>query len=87
MTIPISTNRARNTATDFDDKGNKALDQLVEKYLRRDYSNPMEGYVDAKFKLLKCIDMYHSGELAELVRKYAPHPEWIGDKPAKRKHK
>ncbi|MEN9867588.1 MAG: hypothetical protein RL748_3178 [Pseudomonadota bacterium] len=73
--------------TDFDDKGNKALDQLVEKYLRRDYSNPMEGYADAKFNLLKCIDMYRSRELAELVRKYVPHPDWIGDKPAKRKRK
>lgn len=73
--------------TDYDDKGNKAIDQLVEKYLRRDYSNPMEGYADAKFNLLKCIDMYHSRELAELVRKYVPNPKWIGDKPAKRKQK
>lgn len=67
--------------------GDPAVDRLVEKYLRRDYSNPMEGYVGAKFNLLKCIDMYHSQELAEQVRKYVPHPDWVGDKPAKRKRK
>lgn len=68
-----------------DDKGNPATDRLVEKYLRRDYSNPVEGYAGAKFQLLKCIDMYHSRELNELVRKYVPHPNWIGDKPAQKK--
>jgi hypothetical protein len=74
--------------TDYDDdKGNPATDQLVEKYLRRDYSNPVEGYAGAKFNLLKCLDMYHSPELDEQVRKYVPHPDWVGDKPAKRKRK
>jgi hypothetical protein len=70
-----------------DDKGNPAIDRLVEKYLRRDYSTPMEGYAGAKFNLLKCLDMYHSKELAEQVRKYVPHPNWIGDKPPKSKRK
>ena len=70
-----------------EDKGNLATDQLVEKYLRRDYTNPMEGYAGAKFNLLKCLDMYHSQELDEQVRKYVPHPDWVGDKPAKRKQK
>ena len=64
-----------------DDKGNPATDQLVEKYLRRDYSNPAEGYAGAKFNLLKCLDMYHSQELDDQVRKYVPHPDLIGDKP------
>ena len=69
------------------ENGDKAVDNLVEKYLKRDYSNPVEGYAGAQFNLLKCIDMYHSKELAEQVRKYVPHPNWIGDKPAKRKRK
>jgi hypothetical protein len=70
-----------------DDNGNAATDQLVEKYLHRDYGNPVEGYADAKFDLLKCIDMYHSKELDEQVRKYVPHPDWIGDKPNTKKRK
>jgi len=64
------------------DKGNQATDQLVEKYLHRDYTNPLEGYAAAKFNLLKCLDMYHSGELNEQVHRYVPHPDWVGDKPA-----
>jgi len=31
--------------------------------------------------------MYHSPELDQLMRKYVPHPDWIGDKPAKRRRK
>ena len=68
--------------TYYDDKGNAAVDKLIQKYLGRDYSNPVEGYAGAKFNTLKCIDLYHGRELAELVRKYVPHPGWIGDKPA-----
>lgn len=70
-----------------DDKGNPATDQLVEKYLRRDYTTPVEGYAGARFDLLKCLDMYHSRELDEQVRKYVPHPDWIGDKPPARRRK
>jgi hypothetical protein len=69
------------------DKGNPATDRLVQKYLRRDYTNPIEGYAGAEFKLLKCLDMYHSEELDDQVRKYVPHPDWIGDKPVRRKNK
>jgi hypothetical protein len=68
-------------------KGDAAVDQLVEKYLRRDYSNPFEGYVGAKFDLLKCLDMYHSKELNEQVRKYVPNPNWIGNTPPTAKQK
>ncbi|MDY7577154.1 type VI secretion system amidase immunity protein Tai4 [Herbaspirillum sp. RTI4] len=68
-----------------EDKGNPATDQLVESYLRRDYRNPVEGYAHAQFNLLKCLDMYHSQELAEQVRKYVPHPDWVGDTPVKKK--
>lgn len=70
-----------------DDKGNPATERLAEEYLRRDYTLPFEGYVGAEFKLLKCLDMYHSQELNEQVRQYVPHPDWVRDKPAKRKKK
>lgn len=72
------------TYYDFDE-ANPAVDRLAEKYLRRNYANPVEGYAGAEFKLLKCLDMFHSKELNELVKKYVPHPSWIGDKPAKKK--
>lgn len=66
-----------------ENEGNQATEQLVEKYLRRNYANPVEGYAGAEFNLLKCLDMYHSQELDEQVRKYVPHPDWVGDNPVK----
>jgi len=66
-------------------QGNAAVDALIERYLRKDYSNPVEGYAGAGFDLLKCLDMYHSPALEELVRIHVPHPKWIGDQP-KRTH-
>jgi len=71
--------------TYYDDKADVAVDKLIEKYLGRDYSNPVEGYAGARFNTLKCLDLYHSRELGDLVRRYVPHPNWIGDKPASRK--
>ncbi|WP_259341495.1 type VI secretion system amidase immunity protein Tai4 [Ralstonia solanacearum] len=68
-----------------EDQGNRAIDLLAEKYLRRDYGNPTEGYAGAQFKLLKCLDMYHSQELDAQVRKFVPHPNWVGDKPRRQK--
>ena len=68
--------------TYYDDKANAAVDKLIEKYLSRDYSNPVEGYAGVQFNTLKCLDLYHSRELRDLVRRYVPHPNWIGDKPA-----
>lgn len=73
--------------TYYDLSANSAIDTLIEQYLRRDYSTPTEGYLNAEFALLKCIDMRHSPELDELVRKYVPHPNWIGDKSAKNRRK
>lgn len=46
--------------TYYDLEANSEIDALIAKYLRRDYSTPIEGYADARFALLKCIDMYHS---------------------------
>ncbi|WP_232429305.1 type VI secretion system amidase immunity protein Tai4 [Burkholderia ubonensis] len=65
-----------------EDRGDRAVDQLVKRFLRRDYANSVEGYAGAAFDLLKCLDLYHSPELDEQVRRYVPHPAWIGDKPA-----
>ena len=67
--------------TQFDLDSNTELLALIDKYLGRDYSLPLEGYVDAKFDLLKCFDMYHGPELDGIVRRYVPHPNWIGNKP------
>lgn len=72
------------TYYDFE-RANPAVEDLAEKYLRRNYANPVEGYAGAEFKLLKCLDMYHSKDLNDLVRRYVPHPSWIGDKPSKKK--
>jgi hypothetical protein len=67
--------------TYYDLAANSEINVLIDKYLGRDYSNPFEGYEKAKFSMLKCIDMYHSKELEEQVKKYVPHPNWIGSKP------
>lgn len=72
--------------TYFDlDKGNEATDRLVQTYLARDYSTPVEGYAGARFDLLKCLDMYHSKELDAQVAKVVKHPSWIGDRPPAKK--
>ena len=73
--------------TYYDPSANSAIDELIARYLRRDYSTPVEGYAGARFALLKCIDMYHSLDLDELVRQYVPHPEWIGDAPSRTRPK
>ena len=67
--------------TYFDFDAIAQIDALIAKYLRRDYNTPVEGYAEAKFALLKCIDMYHGPELDTLVQEYVPNPSWIGDKP------
>jgi hypothetical protein len=59
-----------------------AVEALITQYLKRDYHDPMEGYEGVQFKLLKCLDMYHSKALDKQVRKYVDKPNWIGKKPA-----
>ncbi len=74
--------------TEYDyDRGNQAVDKLTAKYLSLEYTGSDEGYAGAKFNLMKCIDMYHSPELAKQVRKYVANPNWIGDQPPKTKRK
>jgi len=67
--------------TYFDLPANDALDSLITRYLQRDYSTPIEGFSDAKFALLKCIDLYHSRDLDELVGQYVRHPNRPGHTP------
>lgn len=75
--------------TYFDlEKADTAPTMLIEKFLRRNYHNPFEGYADSRFDLLKCLDLYHSPELTAQVRKFVAHPNWVGDRPpGKRKRK
>ncbi len=85
---PVAAKDARATAsalmewTYFDvQKASSSPDNLVEKYLRRDYRNPLEGFVDVRFELLKCLDLYHSHELDAEVGQFVPHPTWVGRSP------
>ena len=65
------------TYYDMEDSG-EAMNNLINKYLKRDYRNPLEGYEGVKFDLLKCLDMYHSKELDLQVKKYVLHPNKKG---------
>lgn len=58
--------------TYFDlDQGPRAVQALIERYLARDYANPLvEAEIRGiRFDLLKCMDLYHSQALAELARR------------------
>jgi hypothetical protein len=52
------------------------IKQLVDQYLARDYRNPLaESEVKGvRFDLLKCMDLYHSSELKEQVRRLVMKP-------------
>ena len=56
--------------TYFDPAADDALDGLITRYLQRDYGTPIEGFSEARFALLKCIDLYHSRELDALAGRY-----------------
>lgn len=58
------------------EKSPLAVKALVEKYLARDYTNPLaESQIKGiKFDLLKCLDMYHSKELDALTKKVVTDP-------------
>jgi len=51
-----------------------AIDGLIERYLARDYQNPLVEYQGVQFNMLKCLDMYHSKELHAQVKKFVPKP-------------
>lgn len=50
---------------------------LVEKYLARDYHNPLvESEIKGvRFDLLKCLDLYHSEEMDLLVKRVVINPK------------
>lgn len=46
--------------------------ELGRKFLAREY----RGHRETSYNMMKCIDLYHSAELDQLVRKYfGPKPE------------
>ncbi|WP_203236094.1 type VI secretion system amidase immunity protein Tai4 [Pluralibacter gergoviae] len=58
------------------EKSPDAIRSLVDRYLARDYYNPLaESEVRSiKFDLLKCFDLYHSDELAAQTRQMVLDP-------------
>ena len=53
-----------------------ASNQLIARYLARDYRNPLtEAEIkDVQFDFLKCLDLYHSDELDSLAKKVVINP-------------
>ena len=63
--------------TEYDlQKSPDAVNSLVNRYLARDYFNPLvESEVKGiKFDMLKCLDMYHSKELDNLANTIVEPP-------------
>jgi hypothetical protein len=58
------------------DKAPDAIEALIDRYLARDYHNPLVDaeIKDVKFDLLKCLDLYHSKELDAAVGRLVIHP-------------
>ena len=64
--------------TEYDfDKSPDAVKSLVNRYLSRDYFNPLveSEMKGVKFDMLKCLDMYHSKELDTLTQKLVGNPD------------
>jgi len=64
--------------TYFDmEKSPDAVKSLVNRYLARDYSNPLvESEIKGvRFDFLKCMDLYHSKALEDLVKRLVIHPK------------
>jgi len=61
------------------EKAPDAIKALVDRYLARDYHNPLvESEVQGvRLDLLKCLDLYHSEELDEQVKRLVFHPKRI----------
>ncbi|WP_306398071.1 type VI secretion system amidase immunity protein Tai4 [Telluria beijingensis] len=66
--------------TYFDmEKSPDAVKSLVDSYLARDYSNPLvESEIKGiRFDFLKCMDLYHSKALEDLVKRLVVHPKRV----------
>ena len=64
--------------TYFDmEKSPDAVKSLVNRYLARDYSHPLvESEIKGvRFDFLKCMDLYHSNALDDLVKRLVIHPK------------
>jgi hypothetical protein len=64
--------------TSYDlEKSPDAVKALVDRYLARDYSNPLtESEIKGvRFDFLKCLDLYHSKELDAQVRRLVIQPK------------
>lgn len=53
-----------------------AVKSLVNRYLARDYSHPLveSDIKGVRFDFLKCMDLYHSKALEDLVKRLVIHP-------------
>ncbi|WP_232490325.1 type VI secretion system amidase immunity protein Tai4 [Burkholderia ubonensis] len=58
------------------EKSPDAVKSLVDRYLARDYHNPLakSEIKGVRFDLLKCLDLYHSKELDILVKRLVINP-------------
>nr|WP_144639181.1 type VI secretion system amidase immunity protein Tai4 [Bordetella genomosp. 13] len=65
------------TNFDWETHSYDEVHRLVAKYLARDYHNPLvESEVKGvRFDLLKCLDLYHSKELSDHVKRVVIHPK------------
>jgi hypothetical protein len=65
------------TYYDWDKNPYDVVTRLVDKYLARDYHNPLvESEIKGvRFDLLKCMDLYHSKELDSLVKRVVINPK------------
>jgi len=60
----------------FDLNETKAVHNLIDKYLSRDYFNPYDEFEikEVKYNYLKCLDLYHSKDLKRLAKEIVSEP-------------
>lgn len=69
----MATTGGLNEWTHYDvDASTSQLEKLIDNYLARNYLSIQGEKV--KLNLLKCIDLYHSKELAALTKRYVSRP-------------
>lgn len=58
------------------EKGTDEIDRLVNRFLDRNYHNPLGGDEGdgTQFNLLKCLDLYHSTDLESLSKRVVLQP-------------
>ncbi|MEJ8798751.1 type VI secretion system amidase immunity protein Tai4 [Trinickia caryophylli] len=58
------------------EKSPDVIRALVDRYLARDYRNPLaeSETKDVKFDFLKCLDLYHSRELEQQAKRLVINP-------------